>query len=133
MSCFSADADQEIILHHEISGKPWDITGADIFFLYSKHYLGILDYHSKFRVIQKTESLILASKVIFAEYGLPNKMSDAMVFFVSEKLKEFCRNLTIQVGVSSSNHHQTNEQTEVSIKFVKQTLKKCFNTNAIYF
>ena len=63
---------KERIIHHEIQGKPWEVTGTDMFSLHNKHYLCIVDYHSKFPVIKRTESLladrlILAWKVIFLE------------------------------------------------------------------
>ena len=63
--------------------KPWDKIGADMFTLNKKHYLCIVDYHSKFPIIKKAEdlsadSLILTCKVIFAEYGIPRRiMSDS--------------------------------------------------------
>ena len=105
-----------------------------MFTLKNKHYLCIVDYHSKFPVIKKTEhlsadSLILISKVIFAEYGLPKKiMSDSGGNFVSDKFKTFCKSLNIQQAFSSSYHHQSNGQEEACIKFVKCTLKKCFDS-----
>ena len=46
------------------------------------------------------ESLTLAGKVIFAEYRLPKKiMSDIGGNFVSEKFKEFSRNLNRTSGI----------------------------------
>ena len=49
-----------------------------MFTLHNKNYLCIVDYHSKFPVIQEMEdlsadSLILTCNIIFAEYRLPNK------------------------------------------------------------
>ena len=105
-----------------------------MFTLNNKHYLFIVDYHSEFPNIKKTEdlsadSLILTCKAIFAEYGLPKKiMSDSGGNFVSDELKTFCENLNIEHVFSSSYHHQSDEQVEACIKFVKHTLKKCFDT-----
>ena len=61
---------KEKIIHHEVPGKTWELVGADIFTLHNKIYLHIVDYQSKFSVIQKmedlsAESLILACKIIF--------------------------------------------------------------------
>ena len=43
------------------------------------------------------DSLIAAVKVIFAEYGLPNRiMSDAGSNFISEKFKDFCNSLNME-------------------------------------
>ena len=68
-------------------------------------------------------------KVIFAEYGLPGKnMSDSDGNFISDKFKMFCKSLKIEQVFSSSYHHQSKRQVETCIKFVKPTLKKCFDT-----
>ena len=55
-------------------------------------------------------------------------MSDAADNFVSDKFKEFCRNLSMKQAVSSSYHHHNNDQVKVCIRLIKQTLKKCFET-----
>ena len=92
-----------------------------MYFLYNKHYLSIVNYHSIFQIIKKTEgfsaySLILACKVISTEYRLFKKIiSDTGSNFVSEIFKEFCRNLDIEQAVSSSYHHQSNGQVEACI------------------
>ena len=66
------------IIHHDIPIRLWDVIGADMFTLDNKQYLCILDYHSKFPVIKKTEdlspnNLVLTCKIIFAEYRVPKK------------------------------------------------------------
>ena len=63
------------IMHHDILEKPWEVIGAVMFNLNNKHYLCIVDYHSKFPIIKRTEDfsadiLILICNIIFAEYGL---------------------------------------------------------------
>ena len=63
----------------------------DIFHFNNKNYLCIVDYHSKFPLVKRlgglsAESLITTIKVIFTEYGIPQKlMSDAGTNFVSDK------------------------------------------------
>ena len=52
------------------------------------NYLWIADYHCKFSILKRTEGLptdnfIKSCKIVFAEYGLPNKMmSDAGTIFL---------------------------------------------------
>ena len=93
----------------------------------------IVDYHSKFPVIKKTEhlsadNLILMHEVIFAEYGLPKKIIlDSGSNFVSGKIRTFCKILNIEQAFSLSYDHQSNGQVEACITFVKCTLKKCFD------
>ena len=70
----------------------------DIFQLNNKNYLCIVDYCSKFPVVEKieglsTDSLISALKHVFAEYGIPKGiMSDAGGNFISEKCEHFYNN-----------------------------------------
>ena len=114
--------------------KTMGSIGADMFTLNNKCYLCIVDYHSKFPVIKKTEnlsadSLILMCKVIFAEYRLPKKkMSDSGSNFVSDKFKTFCKSLNIEQAFSLAYHHLSNGHVEACIKFGKHTLKKCFDS-----
>ena len=81
------------MIHHDIPLRPWDVIGTDMVTLNNKHYLCIVEYHSKFPIIKKAEdlsadSLILTCKVIFAEYRIPKKvMSDAGGSFISDKFK----------------------------------------------
>ena len=65
--------------HHDIPCKKWKVIGADMFTFDNKNYLCIVDYHTKFLIVKKAEdmspdSLILACKVIFSEFGLPKKI-----------------------------------------------------------
>ena len=77
-----------------------------------------------------SESLIKCRKLTFAEFRLPKRiLSDAGTIFNSEKFKDFCEKLNTEQAVSSYNHHQTNGQVEAYIKFVKWTMKKCFDTS----
>ena len=99
------------------------------------HSFCFVHYYSRLPIIKKTkgflaDSLILVCKIIFAENGLPKIiMSDVGSNFVSERFKEFCRNLKIEQAVSLSYHHQSNRQVGACIKFMKWTLKKCFSIN----
>ena len=135
----------KIILHH-ILAKPWQIVGVDMFTLkinttftfYLQYYLCIVDYHSKFPVIKKSEdlsadSLILTCKVIFTEYWLPKKiMSGSGSKFILDKFKMFCKSLNIGQAFLSSYHHQSNRQVEACIKFIKCTLKNVLIWNVIH-
>ena len=70
------------------------------------------------------ESLILALKVIFSEYGLPKKkMSDVGGNFISDKFRQFCKCMNMEQVTSSSYHHQSNSEIEAFIMFVKCTTK----------
>ena len=108
-----------------------------MFTLNNKNCLCIVDYHSKFPIIKKaedlsTDSLILAHKIIFSEYGLLKKiMSDAGSIFVSDRCKQFYKNLNTEQATSSSYYHQSNGPIEVCIKFMKCTFKQCTDTKTV--
>ena len=76
------------MVHYDIPLRPWELLGVDIFHFNNKMYLFIIDYHNRFPVIKRmeglsTESLVITTKVIFEEYGIPHKlMSDAGTNFV---------------------------------------------------
>ena len=66
------------------------------------------------------ENLIATVKVIFAEYGIPNKlMSDAGTNFVSDKFWKFCNTINVQQTVLLAYHHQSNGQVKACIKLIK--------------
>ena len=54
---FQQTQSKDKMIHHDIPVRPWDIIGTDMFTLNNKHYLCIVDYHSKFPIIKKTEDL----------------------------------------------------------------------------
>ena len=125
MYWFSANAGEwKKIIYNEILGKPWDVAGVDMFTLHNKCHLHIADYNSQFPVIKKMEdlsadSIILAYKIMFSEYGLPKKiMSDPGGNFISDKFKRFYHSMDIEQAVSLSYHQQGNGHIEVCIKFL---------------
>ena len=122
---------KERIVHHDIPLRPWEVVGADAFHFNNKNYLCIVDYNSKFPIIKRleglsAENLINAVKIIFAKYGIPQKiMSDVGTNFVSDRFQQFCKSINIEQAVSSAYHHQSNGQVKACIKFIKCTFKKC--------
>ena len=57
-------------------------------------------------------------------------MEDLGGNFISDKFKTFCKRLNIEQVFLLSYHHQNNGQIETGIKFVKHTLKKCFDSRS---
>ena len=110
------------------------MLGTDIFYFNNINYLCIVDYHSKFPLIKRLEGLsaerlITTTKVIFAKYGILQKlMSDAGTNFVSENFCQFCKTINVEQVVSSAYHHQSNGQVKACIKFINCMFKKCANS-----
>ena len=126
---------KEKFIRHDIAGKPWEVMGVDMSISNNKNYLCIVDYHSRFLRVKKAEdmsadSLILPCKVIFSEFGLLKKiMSDVGGNIISDKFKQFCKNMNIEQATPSLYHCQSNGHIEACIKFIKHTMKKCTETN----
>ena len=122
---------KEKIIHHDILLRPWEVISADVFHFNNKNYLCIVDYHSKFPVIKRlerlsAESLVNTVKIIFTEYGIPQKMmSNAGTNFISDTFWQFCKSINVEQAVSSAYHHQSNGQVKAYIIFIKCTFKKC--------
>ena len=116
----------EAILHYDIPCK--GVVVVDVFMIYKKNILCIVDYYSKFPVVKEMVSLsvhdlVQAAKMTFAEFGLPRKIvSNARMNLTSETFKEFCRKLNFQQSITSFPHHLSNDQIEACIKFVKCTI-----------
>ena len=115
---------KEKTIPHELPDKPLEVTDVDMF---SNHsiYLCLVDYHCKFPVIKRTESLSVDSLTLsckfFSEYRLQKKiMSDGGDNFVSEiqrnlqKPKHRASSLVIIPATSNGN-------VEACIKLVKCT------------
>src|SRR5678815_3190257 len=77
---------QEPLLPHAVPERPWQKVGADIFTLYSRDYLLVVDYFSKFPEICHLESktassVVVKIKSIFARHGIPDELvADNMPF-----------------------------------------------------
>ena len=52
------------MIHHDIPERPWEVIGTYMFTLHNKHYLCIVDYHSRFPVIKKAEDLSADSLIL---------------------------------------------------------------------
>ena len=85
-----------------ISCASHEVAGVDIICKKKKSVLlSTVDNYCKFPIMKKSkglsaDDLIRAAKITFAEFGLPNKIvSDAGTNFVSDKFKQFCRQLNI--------------------------------------
>ena len=128
---FQQTQPKEKIIHHDIPLRPWKVVGGDVFHFNNRNYLCVIDYNSKFPIIKRleglsAENLINTIKIIFAKYGIHQKiMSDAGTNFVSDRFGQFCKTINVEQAVSLVYHHQSNGQVKACIKFIKHTFKKC--------
>ena len=112
------------------------MVGASVVIAKNNTLYCIVDYYSMFSIMKETDGFstdgqIRAVKIIVEiEVGLLRKIvSDTGTNFISEKFRQFCRQLNIKQTITSSCHHQCNGQVEACIKLVKHTIRKCTDSN----
>ena len=125
----------EPLLYHDIPPVPWYKIGTDIFHLFNKHYLIIVDYATNYFDISQLPDLesttvIQHTKAIFAKYGIPKEiMSDNGPEFAAAAYHHFCTKWDITHTTSSPQYPQSNGLVERIIQTVKRTLKKAHHNN----
>ena len=121
---------RETFIPHEIPSKPWLKVGTDLFTLYNKDYVLVVDYYSKFVEIAPlknttTANVINALKKIFSRHGIPKIVfSDNGPQYSSYQFKQFAQSWDFTHQTSSPNYPQSNGLAERNIQTVKQVLKK---------
>ena len=125
----------EPLLHHDIPAVPWYKIGTDVFHLFNRHYLLIVDYTTNYFDISQLPDLesttvIQHTKAIFAKYGIPKEiMSDNGPEFAAAAYNQFCSDWDIIHTTSSPRYPQSNGLVERTIQTVKRTLKKAIRNN----
>ena len=120
----------EPIIHHPIPNQAWTKIAADPFGLHGHYYLLIIDYYSKFIVIETLKNLqsstvINKCKKTLSQFGTPKELvTDNGPEFSSHYFKSFSKTWDFEHRTSSPRFHQSNGLVERSIQTVKRTLKK---------
>ena len=127
---------RESLLPHEIPDQPWEVVGTDLFHFGNCEYLIIVDYYSKFPIIRKmpgvcsSGAVIVATKQIFSEYGIPSKVvSDNGPQFSSFLYKKFANEWCFAHVTSSPRYPQSNGFVERNIRTVKMLFQKAIQDN----
>ncbi|XP_046380438.1 uncharacterized protein K02A2.6-like [Haliotis rufescens] len=122
---------KETLMPHEIPTRPWQIVGTDLFHDDNNEFLTVADYYSKFPVIRELPkpctsiAAITATKSIFAEHGVPDKIiNDNGRHFDSKDYRKFAEEWCFDHTTSSPHYPQSNAFIERSIRTVKGTLIK---------
>ena len=118
---------KEPMEQHEIPEKPWRKIGADLFTLFGKNFLVVVDYTSNYPEVAKLEDLsstntISHMKSIMARHGLPSVVvSDNGPQFSNREFRQFA----MQIHVTSSPEYpQSNGKAEKAVQIMKRLLKK---------
>ena len=120
---------KEPLLPTALPNYPWQKVASDLFLLYGKTYLLVVDYFSRFpEVIKLTsttaQSIIVALKSLFARYGIPQEViSDNGPQYPSQEFADFAKQYVFKHTTSSPHFPQSNGQAERGVKTVKKLLK----------
>ena len=94
---------KEPLIPHEVSGRPWQNLGADIFQFRGKNFLCVVDYFSKFPEIsllssKTSSSVVLNLKSIFARHGVPDELVADNMPFANRQLQHFALSWERTIG-----------------------------------
>jgi hypothetical protein len=120
---------QEPLLPHEVPELPWQKLGVDIFQLFGKDYLLLVDYYSKYPEIcllngKTADSVITHMKSVFSRHGIPSEVVADNMPFSSMAMKAFADSWNFTVTTSSPKFAQSNGMAERAIQTVKLLMKK---------
>ena len=126
---------RETYIPHEIPDIPWTKVGTDLFEIFTKSYLIVVDYNSNFFDISEipdkcSSTVVLHTKRIFSRYGIPKEViSDIGPEFVGNAYKNLSKKWDFKHITTSPVHPQSNGQVERTIQAIKTTLYKAFENN----
>ena len=120
---------KEPLMPHETPDRPCQKLGTDIFELYSKSYLIIVDYYSKYPELcllrdKTSQSVITSMKSVFARHGIPDEVIADNMPFSSKECIQFAQEWRFEINTSSPGYPQSNGMSERTIQTVKNLLKK---------
>ncbi|XP_057296160.1 uncharacterized protein K02A2.6-like [Hydractinia symbiolongicarpus] len=122
---------KETLIQHEVPSEAWVKVGTDLFTLFNKLFLVIVDYTSKyFEVVQlpngKASTVINFTKGIFSRHGISAEVvSDNGPQYSSFEFKRFARQWDFKHTTSSPKFPQSNSLVERTIQTIKRTFRKC--------
>ena len=126
---------QEALLEHDVPEARWIKVAADLFTIYGKDYLLVVDYSSKYFEVsharEPVESPAVVNSIkIFSRHGIPKELfTDGGPHFVAKKFKKFTKDWDFIHDSSSPHFPQSNGIVECTVQIIKNTLKKAHEAN----
>ena len=115
---------------HEVPEKPWQNIEADLFTLFGKNFLVVVDSTSNYPEVAKLEDLSSTNttshmKSIMARHGLPSVVvSDNGLQFSSREFRQFVKQYGFKHVTSSPEYPQSIGKAEKAVQIMKCLLKK---------
>ena len=111
----------ETLISHEITERPWEKLETDLFSIQGKEYLKEIDYLRDTRAT----TCIKKNKSNFARNSIPKTfVSDNGPQFASDKFATFAQEWRFRHITCSPGHQQANGKAEAVVKMAKNILRK---------
>ena len=127
---FQARNAKEPMQTHEIPDRPWSRVASDLFHLYDKDYIVLVDYYSDFIEVEQLEdttstTLIQFFKTQFSRHGIPDCLvTDNGPQYVSKEFRHFTQDWEFKHVTASPHHPKSNGKAESAVKVTKRLFKK---------
>ncbi|XP_047987077.1 uncharacterized protein K02A2.6-like isoform X1 [Leguminivora glycinivorella] len=132
---FSPNKTKETLLSHEQPSLPWQKVATDLFDYNNKKYLLVVDFYSNYIEIaqlntdSRSQTVIQQLKSIFSRHGIPLQLvSDGGPPYNSQEFHQFLNEWDIEHIMSSPHLSRSNGLSEISVKIIKNILRKCQNS-----
>lgn len=120
---------KESLIPHEVSSRPWEQEGVDLFELNIKEYMITVDYYINFwesdRLTSTTSSaVVLKLKNHFARYGCPDRLiNDNGPQFMLSEFRKLTNDWDFEHRTSSPGNSKANGKVESAVKTAKNLLR----------
>ena len=127
---FAPQQCREPLQPHELTSRPWEKIGADLFELSGQTFIIMVDYWSNYFEVAElhkktSQSVINQLKVQFARHGIPSvMMTDNGPEFASQEFKKFVKEWKMEHITSSPRYPQSNGKAENAVRTCKALFKK---------
>ena len=111
--------------------RAWQKVGSDIFSIFDRNYLLLVDYFSDFIEIDflpdiRARTVIHKTKAHFARHGIPELMiTDSGTQYTADEFANFAKQWNFRHHPSSPLNHSSNGKAENAVKIVKSLMRKC--------
>ncbi|XP_046406352.1 uncharacterized protein K02A2.6-like [Ischnura elegans] len=132
---FQDNKSKNVLKYKKLPQFPWSEVGCDIFELYQKYYLVVVDALSNFVEVTTLDNLrtitaVEKMKSIFARHGIPMVVyTDGALCFDSEMFKKFAKEWEFLHVLSSPHYPKSNGLAESGVKSIKKIFKKALDSN----